>query len=66
MRVLAFFVICVAMGAILMGLSFAQESQSQGTQSAPPAHAVKVDPNGSHTGNANDIPAKQAGKPTLR
>lgn len=66
MRILAFFVICVAMGAILMGLSFAQESQSPGTQSAPPAPAVKVDPNGSQTGNANDIPAKQAGKPTLQ
>ena len=56
MRVLAFFVICAVMGAVLMGLSFAQADTA----------ASKVDPNGSQTGTISDVPAKSAGKPTLQ
>jgi ammonium transporter, Amt family len=56
LRILAFFVICAVMGAVLMGLSFAQADTP----------ASKVDPNGSQTGTISDVPAKEAGKPTLQ
>jgi Amt family ammonium transporter len=62
MRVLVFFVICAAMGALLMGPPLAHKAQSQEAASAP---TVKGDPNGSQTGTINDVPAKVSGKPTL-